>query len=640
MRYFATIALLGLLFTGCSEAGGQLDPPTPPVIEPEEGYRVGGSVQKGPFITGTSVTIRPLDAKLKPTGESYETQTTDDLGSFEFPAEIAAPYAELVAQGFYYNEMRSELSNAQITLRSLVRLSDEGSNINLLTTLEAGRLRYLVENGGKSFDEARQTARREALAAFGITLSDTTASDRMDISRGGEANAALLAVSCILQGITSNAGVVSELTAKVANDIRDNGSITKSDLQQAIRTNRRDVYAENVSKSLRNRYATLGVTDIQVPDIYGYLDSDGDGVLNGAKPYLLVPDLQKYHRITYERDTLYVDVHSNVKWTAEIPDETREWLAVDSRTTNDRLVLVALPNDGTLRTAQLTLRSEDGTLSDALNIQQFGSRLQLNLTLKVAGAAGGGGTKAMDATLQREVKNLVLIGFGSGDRMLFKRTIADLTADTVNISFATPDDAWSDFGNSGCRIYAIANDFDTYSRFSGDLRAFQEIRTHRDVNDPALPLPRTCIKDMALDYNQVNEAEVLLVHRAARVACTVELAAQDFTPAAEVVEFTTLGIHSQSGIFFLPGETDTDPAYENDYTVTAGADGRYIFHIYGYTSLKKLKVTVRDNGATKIYEADCKNSGLELWPGKIHKFTLNITQNATSVSKSYIEDNL
>lgn len=45
--------------------------PSGPSFEP---HQVSGTVQKGPFITGTSVTIHPLDAQLAPTGESYETQ--------------------------------------------------------------------------------------------------------------------------------------------------------------------------------------------------------------------------------------------------------------------------------------------------------------------------------------------------------------------------------------------------------------------------------------------------------------------------------------------------------------------------------------------------------------------------------------
>lgn len=198
-----------------------------------ESQQVSGTVQKGPFITGTSVTIHPLDAQLAPTGESYETQISDDLGNFMFPVKISAPYAELTAQGYYFNEVLGRLSDSPITLRSIIKLSGGCHNINLLTPLEAGRLRYLVEKGGKHFEDARKTAQNETLACFGITLNDDLPSDRMNISKAGKANAALLAVSAIMQDTRTEAEL-TELTAKIANDIRDHGQISQLELKISI----------------------------------------------------------------------------------------------------------------------------------------------------------------------------------------------------------------------------------------------------------------------------------------------------------------------------------------------------------------------------------------------------------------------
>jgi hypothetical protein len=49
---------------------------------------VKGSVQKGPFLLGSSIVLQELDAKLQPTGRSFNVQTRDDLGNFEIPVRL------------------------------------------------------------------------------------------------------------------------------------------------------------------------------------------------------------------------------------------------------------------------------------------------------------------------------------------------------------------------------------------------------------------------------------------------------------------------------------------------------------------------------------------------------------------------
>ncbi|WP_297831977.1 BACON domain-containing protein [uncultured Rikenella sp.] len=594
------------LFSSCNKE--KIDTP------PASPQQINGTVQKGPFITGTSVTIYPLDDMLRPTGESYETQITNDLGNFSLPAKITTPYAELIAQGYYFNEVRDELSEAPITLRSITKLSDGDKNINLLTTLEAERLRHLMTTEHKTFDEARTIAQSEVLASFGITLNENMASDCMDISHNGEGNAALLAISCLLQGYGGEAEL-SERTAKIANDIRDNGRITNTELLQKIQYNRTQINAEYISQYLRKRYTALGITNVQIPDIYGYLDSDDDGILNGAKPYLLTPTLQQNQQLTYEKDTIEITVHSNVKWVAEIPAEAAEWLSIDGRTTNELLVLIVQANESSPRTAQLKLKEEGGTLTHNLNITQLGKSLQLTVNVSVASSM----SKSADPSLKSEVKNLVLIGFSRYGDMLFNRAINELAFDTVNISIETPFLETNPY----CRVYAIANDFDTYSRFSGDLETFQALRTYRDVNDLELPLTRTAFSDVLLDYNKINTIDLPLVPRTAKIVFNVKLNAQDFSPEAEIVEFTAKEIRSRSGLLFWLGR-DTDPAYTNDLTVTRGTDNQYTFYVYGYTEMKQFEIKVRDNGTTTNYIT--KFQEFEFRPGMLYPYTATISK--------------
>ena len=46
--------------------------------------RINGLVQKGPFISGTSISMYALNTDLSQTGKTYNTQITENKGSFEF----------------------------------------------------------------------------------------------------------------------------------------------------------------------------------------------------------------------------------------------------------------------------------------------------------------------------------------------------------------------------------------------------------------------------------------------------------------------------------------------------------------------------------------------------------------------------
>ncbi|MCH8844463.1 MAG: hypothetical protein IID61_16005 [SAR324 cluster bacterium] len=72
-------ALMAFALTGCSEdSGGKKR-----VKSQSVAYSISGFTQKGPFINGSSVTIQELDSSLDPTGLTFDTETTNDLGAFE-----------------------------------------------------------------------------------------------------------------------------------------------------------------------------------------------------------------------------------------------------------------------------------------------------------------------------------------------------------------------------------------------------------------------------------------------------------------------------------------------------------------------------------------------------------------------------
>ena len=174
MKKLFLFAIAVLLVCGCTDSGIDETPygGSDNTENPGDG---NDSEDEKPDIPEYS--IQELNERLQPTGKSYQTQILDDMGSFELTSDIDSRYVEIIAEGFYFNEVTGNLSDAPLTLRSLSDLAMEGkSNVNLLTSLETPRIKYLVLNEGrtipprcntderlpnsrKSFPKSRQTSR-------------------------------------------------------------------------------------------------------------------------------------------------------------------------------------------------------------------------------------------------------------------------------------------------------------------------------------------------------------------------------------------------------------------------------------------------------------------------------------------------
>lgn len=131
---------------------------------------VTGFAQKGQLVKGSQVTAFAYDEDLIATGESFPANISDDLGSFSITGKTDAPYFELRAQGYYFNEVSGEISSSPIYLESFTRSSDKNANINILTTFTKPRIKKLIA-GGKAFDDAKDQAQTEFIQA--ISLNNT-----------------------------------------------------------------------------------------------------------------------------------------------------------------------------------------------------------------------------------------------------------------------------------------------------------------------------------------------------------------------------------------------------------------------------------------------------------------------------------
>ena len=250
------------------------------VTQQQKSVSIAGYVQKGPFINGTAITVSELDQKLIATGKNFTTQIIDNKGAFGLKdIQLQSDFVQLIAEGFYFDEVRGEKSAAQLTLFALADVSDASSvNVNLLSHLEKDRVMYLMQEEEKSFTTAKQQAQREILAVFGIEKNNMASSELLDISQGGEDNAILLAISATLQGNNSVAEL-SELLADIITDIREDGVMDSESTREKIRVNAMSLTLADIRKHLEVRYEELGV-DATISNFEQYIDSDGDGFLN------------------------------------------------------------------------------------------------------------------------------------------------------------------------------------------------------------------------------------------------------------------------------------------------------------------------------------------------------------------------
>jgi hypothetical protein len=231
---------------------------------------LSGYVQKGPFINGSSITISELKANLSPTGINYNTQIVDNKGTYGIKdIKFTSNYVELRANGFYFNEITGEKSSAQLTLYALSDLTDTTSlNVNILSNLEKRRVEYLVTNGS-SFREAKQRAQKEILSVFSIDPDTIRESELLDISKEGEDNAILLAVSVILQGNRSEADL-SELMANISTDIREDGTLNSQAIGSELINHCKYLDLGKIRNNLVARYNNMG-TDAIIPDFEKYV---------------------------------------------------------------------------------------------------------------------------------------------------------------------------------------------------------------------------------------------------------------------------------------------------------------------------------------------------------------------------------
>ena len=219
------------LFSACSEkvAGGSSDDAG---IYAVKDLDVAGVSQKGPFVKGSAVKVQGVDCKtMELTGEIFEGTVKSDKGDFGVDdVNLSATCALFEVTGYYFNEVTGKKSAGEVTLHAISDLSDRKHvNINMLTELEYKRVMNLVSEEKMPFDDAKKQAEKEVLASFNVN-GDYALSEDLNIFEKGNGNAALLAVSVLVQvsGDSSKNVDVAERVENFGTAIAENGTLGDS----------------------------------------------------------------------------------------------------------------------------------------------------------------------------------------------------------------------------------------------------------------------------------------------------------------------------------------------------------------------------------------------------------------------------
>ena len=302
---------------------------------------------------------------LNASGLSYPTQTTNDLGAFSV-SNVNADFIDVKANGYYYNENKGETSQSTINLQAVTETKNN-VNVNLLTTLAYNRIKHLVSKG-LTFSEAQDRAQIEVLTALGLGNSNSTNFTEMNIAGSGDANGLLLAASLLIQQDRS-VGDVSKLISDIAADIEEDG-ILSSELSQEIHENESYINVSDVINGLVKFYEKNKVENFNIPTFYKFLDTDGDGKMDGTAEYIFKNI--NYSEIWYEdpwdmnrgHDANGFSCTLNILSTIPFNVESdASWLSVEKKIVAENIYVVnvvAQRNTGENRTANVIFTNNSG----------------------------------------------------------------------------------------------------------------------------------------------------------------------------------------------------------------------------------------------------------------------------------------
>jgi uncharacterized protein (TIGR02145 family) len=209
---------------------------------------------------------------MKFTDEVFEGEVKNNMGEFVVEkVNLSTTCAVVAVTGEYRSEMTGKKVSDKLTLRALTNLKDRTHvNVNLLTNLEYERVMHYVAEKGKTFDEAKDLAETEVLAAFGMA-GNTTEFEDLDIFGTSDADATLLAISVLMQG-DADVKTLTERMDKFSDSFAESGTWNDDDTKNAIVDWIANAVAKAVMDSIRKNMENWGFAN-EVPDFETAVDA-------------------------------------------------------------------------------------------------------------------------------------------------------------------------------------------------------------------------------------------------------------------------------------------------------------------------------------------------------------------------------
>ena len=241
---------------------------------------VAGLAQKGPFVKGSVVTVQGIDCKtLKFTDEVFNGEVESDKGDFSVDeVELSSTCAVFEVKGKYRNEISGAVTDGEMTLHALTNLKERNSvNINVLTELEYKRVMNLVTEEEMLFDDAKKQAAKEVLAAFNVK-GDVAKSEDLNILEKGDDNAALLAISVMVQGGLDESALAKRL-GKFEDSFAESGEWSDDETKAAIAEWVESAVASGKFDTIRKNIESWGYADsVSAFETFVGAFADGDSI--------------------------------------------------------------------------------------------------------------------------------------------------------------------------------------------------------------------------------------------------------------------------------------------------------------------------------------------------------------------------
>jgi len=217
------LLLVSVLLCACGGGGSESSSPTS-----QASSTVNGTAQKGPYPSGTPVTIYKLDSRGNRTGKRVTT-TVNAFGNFFAKLPWDGP-SEAEINGNYYDELNAVYSASPQRLNALFEATDtQRININLFTSLASARARTLTASG-QDFSAAIAQARNDIVSTFQLKLAAPGTLTSLDLTNGSgqdaEDNANLLLFSAAIL----SAGIDSQALSDIESDFADDGQVNSAGL--------------------------------------------------------------------------------------------------------------------------------------------------------------------------------------------------------------------------------------------------------------------------------------------------------------------------------------------------------------------------------------------------------------------------